>query len=489
MIWSVIIHGGAIPWNIVMSTRSNNKESNSVDQSVGPNSIGDVVLRSSSPVDAPITARLYLSYGIGMIGERIFRDTPALLLLVFMTNYLAIPAAMAGVAIFIPKLLVVFVDPIVGILSDRIRSPWGRRRPLMFFGAILTSASFLLLFCVPSIENVWWRAAYMSLMICFAFMAYALFSVPYLSMASEMTVKPAEHTRLMSIRVVFMAVGLCVGGYAGSVVQLGGGGLPGYRVLAVSFGIVCMATMFVTVFGTSRARQCPPDGNVLSLLEQFRMARSNTRYLLLLSVNALQKIAEGVGYGSFAYFIIYFVHKPVGAIGTIIVGTLTGQVLSQPLWVWLNGRWSRVRIYTIGIAMWIALLFLWLALADAPTWQLLLMGLGSGISAGGFLSVMLMMLADSISRDAETSGVKREGTYSGIWLATEKIGVAFGALIVGGVLSLFHFVPSAAGIGAAEPREAVVGIVIVYVGMNAFMYAASIIPVWLYGRYSEPHLA
>ena len=45
----------------------------------------------------------HLGFGLGMIGDRIFRDAPALLLLVFMTNYLAIPPALAGVAIFIPK--------------------------------------------------------------------------------------------------------------------------------------------------------------------------------------------------------------------------------------------------------------------------------------------------------------------------------------------------------------------------------------------------
>ncbi len=57
-------------------------------------------------------------FSLGMIGERIFRDAPALLLLLFMTDYLAIPPALAGVAIFIPKIVIAFVDPLVGTLSD-----------------------------------------------------------------------------------------------------------------------------------------------------------------------------------------------------------------------------------------------------------------------------------------------------------------------------------------------------------------------------------
>lgn len=430
--------------------------------------------------EVPISWPLYVGYGIGMIGERVFRDTPALLLLVFMTNYLDIPAAMAGTAIFLPKILVVFVDPLVGILSDRIRSPWGRRRPLMFVGGILSAASFLLFFNVPTIGNVWWRTAYMALMITLGFAAYSLFSVPYLSMASEMTTKSAEHTRLMAFRVGFMAVGLSIGGYSGAVVQLGGGGFAGYRLLAVAFGMVCLVSMLFTVFATGSARQCDPDGAPMGLIDQFRMARANKRYMLLILVNLLQKIGEGIGYGSFAYYIVYYIHQPIGVIGSIIVGTLTGQVLSQPLWVWLNGRMNRALVYTVGVVGWVASLGVWLVLIDAPVWKLVLMGVWTGIMGGGFLSVMLMMLADSISNDAEKKGIKREGTYSGIWLATEKVGAAAGAFLVGQVLGLFHFVSSSAGMDAAQPHEAVIGIAIVYVGINSVVYLASIYPVWRY---------
>jgi GPH family glycoside/pentoside/hexuronide:cation symporter len=391
---------------------------------------------------------------------------------------------MAGTAIFIPKIVVVFVDPLVGILSDRIRSPWGRRRPLMFAGAILIGASFIALFFVPAISDVLWRTAYMSLMITLGFASYSLFSVPYLSMASEMSTKAADHTRLMSVRVIFQAIGLSVGAFSGAVVQWGGGGLRGYRLLAMLFGVLCTLTMLTTVFGTSGARQCEPDGAPMGLMRQFQMARRNERYVQLLLVNVLQKIGEGIGLGCFAYFVVYYVHLPIGTIGPIVVGTLAGQIFSQPFWIWLNSRLRRPVVYTLGVVGWILMLGISLTLAGAPLWKMVLIGVGSGVTGGGFLGVMLMMLADSISSDAAATGVKREGTYSGIWLATEKIGLAVGALLVGAVLGLFHFVSSSAGMDTREPAEAVLGIAIVYSGVNSLVYAASILPVWRYARLS-----
>jgi hypothetical protein len=78
----------------------------------------------------------YLSYGVGMTGNQIMRDVPTAMLLFYMTNTLLIPAAFAGLAILLPKIWVVFADPLVGAWSDRTRSRWGARKPFLFWGSI-----------------------------------------------------------------------------------------------------------------------------------------------------------------------------------------------------------------------------------------------------------------------------------------------------------------------------------------------------------------
>jgi Na+/melibiose symporter-like transporter len=93
-----------------------------------------------------------------------------------------------------------------------------------------------------------------------------------------------------------------------------------------------------------------------------------------------------------------------------------------------------------------------------------------------------MMLADSIARDARETGVEREGTYSGIWLATEKIGFAFGALTVGLLLGLFGFKESTGGLEADQSHTAVIGIALIYAGINVGVYLLSIVPVLRYQR-------
>jgi GPH family glycoside/pentoside/hexuronide:cation symporter len=416
-------------------------------------------------------------FGLGMIGERIFRDAPALLLLLFMTDYLAIPPALAGVAIFIPKIAIALVDPLVGTFSDRLTTPWGRRRPLMLAGAVLASVGIVMFFHVPSLGGSLAEAAYMSLIVLLGFAGYSLFSVPYLTMASEVASTDQERRSVMSWRVVFMAAGLSISAFAGGVVQALGGGIQGYGRMAWIYGGVCLVTMLATVAATGRVAIVAGDPERVTLLDQVRMVAANKRYLNLLLVCFAQKLGEGVGYTSFAYFCIYVVDQPLSAFGLVVLASTAGQALAQPLWLRASRRVSPPTLYTIGVLGWCLNLMLWLLMKGQSQLWLIPLGLQAGASAGGFLMVTLGMLSNAMAADAEETGVNREGAYSGFWLAAEKLAFALGVLVVGIVLGAFGFVESANGAHAHQTPHAILGVGVAYCGVNMVIYLASIVAV------------
>jgi GPH family glycoside/pentoside/hexuronide:cation symporter len=421
-------------------------------------------------------------FSLGMIGDRIFRDAPALLLLLFMTNYLAIPPAMAGLAIFVPKILIVFVDPLVGTFSDSLHTRWGRRRPPMFFGALLASCGIILFFHVPHLATATAQAAYMSFIVFIAFTGYSLYSVPCLVMSSEIADGPEERRRVMSWRVGFMAVGLSFSAYAGAFVQHVGGGQAGYRIMSLTYAAICGITMLATVLSSGRLAVTEVEGATPGIFTQFRMVAGNKRYLTLLLAGFMQKLGEGVGYGSFAYFCIYVVHQDLAGIGNVVLASMAGQILTQPLWLRASQKYAATTLYTFGVFGWCLNLLLWLAMKGESSWWLIPLGLEAGAAAGGFLMVTLGMLSQVMAADTAETGQDREGVYSGIWLASEKLAFAGGALIVGVVLGLFGFQQSSGGTGQAQSDMAVLGIGVTYVGVNMLIYLGSIAAIRFHAR-------
>jgi GPH family glycoside/pentoside/hexuronide:cation symporter len=436
---------------------------------------------SSSQSGGLSTARLF-GFSIGMIGDRIFRDAPALLLMVFMTDYLAIPPAFAGAAIFIPKMLIIFVDPFVGTVSDRMNTRWGRRLPFMFVGSLLASLAIVMFFHVPRLSTPLLQAVYMSFMVLVGFTGYSLYSVPYLTMASEIADTDNERRKIMSWRVIFMALGLSLSAFAGGFMQMIGGGMTGYATMSWVYAAICLVTMLATVFAAGRAHGTRTDQIRLSLFGQFRLVAANERYLRLLLIGFLQKLGEGVGYGSFAYFCIYVVRQPLGGMGLVVLASTAGQVLAQPLWLRASRRWVPTTLYSVGVLGWCINLLLWLAMDGRSQLWLIPLGLQAGASAGGFLMVTLSMLSNTMAADAAESGENREGVYSGIWLASEKLAFALGALVVGIVMSLFGFLESANGVAVPQTQTAIMGIAVAYCGVNILVYLSSVLAAFRFAR-------
>jgi GPH family glycoside/pentoside/hexuronide:cation symporter len=257
--------------------------------------------------------------------------------------------------------------------------------------------------------------------------------------------------------------------------QWAGGGLKGYAIMSWVFGGICLVTMLSTVVATGGIVTAAGATERMPLLAQFRMVAANARYMRLIVLSFAQKLAEGVGYGSFAYFCIYVVHQPLAAIGLVVLSSTAGQVLAQPLWLRASRRWSAPTLYTVGVLGWCLNLLLWLAMKDQSQWWLIPLGLQGGAAAGGFLMVTLGMLSNAMAADAEETGVNREGVYSGFWLAIEKFAFAMGALVVSLVLWLFGFKESTNGAHTDQTALAVLGIAITYCGINMVVYLASIL--------------
>lgn len=416
-----------------------------------------------------------LRFGVGQLGAQLFRDTPAVLLPLFMTTMLAVPAWLAGLVVLIPKLWLIICDPAVGAWYDRKKEAGGRARFLMA-GAIGSSLSFAALFFTVSFSTPWIAAATICAIFFVGSTAFSIFSVPYLATASEMSSDPFERNRIIVMRMIFGSLGVLIGvGLPQLLIAHFGGGVRGWHLTSWIFAAICLVSMSITALGLRDVPTVRSAGPAGTLRELFAQVSGNQPFLGLLAATFLSNIGQALSYTVVGFIFLYKVGD-VSLIPAFILVMAVSSLAAKPLWLWLPRRIGKARCY-IGASMaWILVTASWILLGAAGTSKLAAGWFGAlplehllilaravviGVANGGFVLLALSIMTDTVDWQRRQGVAANEGVFSGIFSAAEKLAFAIGPLIAGLVMSFFGFAESQGG-PAPQPDSAVLGIVLLY---------------------------
>ncbi|HWU03690.1 MAG TPA: MFS transporter [Novosphingobium sp.] len=426
-------------------------------------------IQTCVPAVAPL--RLKLFYGVGQVGAQIFRDTPAVLLPLFMTTLLGVPAWMAGLAVLLPKLWVIFCDPLVGGWSDRLQPRRGRGG-FLATGAVLAALGFMALFLVTRYPSPFLAAVAVCLLFLLASTGFSAFSVPYLALAAELSADPHERTRILLYRMTFAIAGVLLGvGLAQPVVFHFGGGAHGWHVMAVLFGGVCLVSMLATALAFWRFRSPRPATPPLTLAGQLRVALANRPFRLLTLVHFIQSLGQASSYSVIGLVYLYAVRN-IAILPVFVLGMSAAGLLSQPYWLRSSRRHGKLRMFVVASGLWSLITITWIFVGLAGDSRLpggmrvedalvLLRGVLLGVVNSGFTLLAISMLTDTISHGQRNNDRSVEGGLAGIWSAAEKLAFAAGPALGGVLLSLSGYVSSTHGPVAQSP-QAILGILALY---------------------------
>ncbi|MEL4896220.1 MFS transporter [Crocosphaera sp. Alani8] len=158
------------------------------------------------------TERLYfttkLAYGAGDFGPAIAANILVFYLLFFFTNVAGLPPGLAGSILMIGKISDAINDPIIGVLSDKTRSRWGRRLPWILGGIIPFAFCYSLQWTIPQFSdnlnvNQWGLFIYYVVIGILFNIAYTTVNLPYTALTPELTQDYNERTSLNSFRFSF----------------------------------------------------------------------------------------------------------------------------------------------------------------------------------------------------------------------------------------------------------------------------------------------
>lgn len=391
-----------------------------------------------------------LAYGASAFGENLALNSINQLAFAVFNLTLLVSPTLVGIALALPRLLDLFLDPLIGGWSDRLRSRWGRRRPFIFVGTLLCAAVATGLWFFPAGRTptfyFWWLTAGSVAMA----VAYSVLIVPYGALGLELVADYHERTRLMGTRSLLHKAAGVVNQWLLKWVQVAGGGslVAGGRLCAPLIGVTIAALGIFTVWKTPE-RPVPTHALApprVPLLESWRLTLGRPDFLRLCLVQVLIVASLLVIDNTGFYLNVFYVNggdlgAGAGMKGWYGTALQAGGMLAIPGIVQLSHRYGKKRTLLLcTLLLGVGGIAKWFCYVPGAGWWLLL---PSALMAPGQVAVLVLipsMTADLCDLDEADSGARREGMYNAMLAWTIKSAISGSILLSGWVLSLTGWV-------------------------------------------------
>ncbi|MBF9067115.1 MFS transporter [Streptacidiphilus fuscans] len=417
-----------------------------------------------------------LRYAAGAWVTGTFGTVPGLLLLYYLTDTLAVPAAVAGAVVAVPKLGEVFLHAWVGRRVDATaRARPGRRargrRVWMACAGVGLSAGFALLFAAPTprgpLSAVWTALFFV---VCVG--AYSCFQVPYTAALAQVTTGSVQRVRFAAWRTaVYGLAVLACGALAPRIARHGTGQRAGYAVAGVVFGVLVLGAALTAAFSVpADAPAAPADtavdaGGPVTWRQQVALVRGSVRLRRLLGVQAGQSVATAMMLAGAQYFATYGLHD-AAATSVLMCCLVVPLLAAAPVWHAACRRGGAAGGLAVAVCLFGAGALALGAASVVPRAVVYGCVAVCGVGYAGMQTLGVSLLGDLIAAgDPKRPGHDRGtgmgtgGGTAGAWSAVEAAGTAVGPAVFSVLLALTGFVASAAGRSVVQPGAALAAIV------------------------------
>lgn len=418
-------------------------------------------MTEAEPEHRPLPIRTKLAFGIGASAESAIGIGFIAFNMLFYNNVLGLPAKLCGTAVMIALIFDAVSDPLIGAVSDRWRSRWGRRHPFLFASALPLGASFVAVYSPPDGLSqtglfLWltgWTIAMRQ--------SLTLYHVPHLALGAELSTDYIERTKVMSHNAlfgVFGGAGIYLLAWRWFDSQPGGtADATNYQAMAVLGGAFASAVILISAWFTRDRIPLmvtppapPPFGFGQFWREMGDCVRNHNYRVLLLGIVCLGA-ATGIRESISSYmnrFFWEFSYTDIGYFGLASPPAyILAFVLVATLHRTIDKRWTLVvGIFTVCVAAITPIsLRLWGAFpenGDPWVWRLLMLGTFTFYLGIALLSITAMSaLADVADEHEANTGRRQEGILYAARTFFSKVTQGLGYGIAGFIIDAIGFEP------------------------------------------------
>jgi len=379
-------------------------------------------------------------FGLPTLGTSFMLLLLMIYFLKFSTDVLLLAPAVMATLFGLSRIWDAVSDPLIGYVSDRTRSRWGRRRPWMLLSALPIACFFWMLWSPPSGLGSLGLTFWMGVGVFGFFTSVTAFYVPHQALGAELSIRYHDRTRIFGLR--YLGVGLGMACAMGAVGLLDEASDPRATAFAIA-GIAGLTTALLILFAASRLSERPEHlgRGATSPFAAFADVGNNPHARRLLFVLLIQSL----GFAMLAPMAPYYVEYVIGASGLLVrffVFYFVPAMVLIPLWIFLSRRFGKRNVWVFALCLTAlgsgSLFFLgegdgaWLCLAAVV--------MGAGTGCGQIMGPSAN--ADVIDYDEYRTGQRKEGAYSAVWSFISKAAGGIGFMVGGFALELSGYAPN-----------------------------------------------
>ncbi len=251
-----------------------------------------------------------VGYSLGDGSANLIFQMMMMFQLFFYTDVFGIKATAAGMILLVARVFDAFVDPMVGIISDRTNTRWGKYRPWVLWTAIPFAAFFILAFSTPDLSERG-KILYAGITYIMLMSVYSFNNTPYSSLGGVMTSNIKERTSISSIRFVTATIATFVvqGLTLPLVTKFGhGNAQKGWSSTILLFACVVVVLLVITFF-TTKERIKPPVNQKTSIKQDFKDIITNGPWKAMFALTLFLFVTLAMWGSSMSYYFNYVVDK------------------------------------------------------------------------------------------------------------------------------------------------------------------------------------
>jgi len=396
-----------------------------------------------------------IAYGFGDFASSMFWKLFSVYLLFFYTDVFGLSAAAVGTMFLITRIWDTALDPIIGIISDRTVTRWGKFRPYLIWMAIPFAIAGILTFSAFDF-TLSGKLIYAYITYTLMMMVYSAINVPYASLMGVMTANIKERTTLATFRFIFAFAGsILVLASAEPLVSLLGksdNGIDlkkGWHNTMIIYAVLA-AILFYFTFKWTKERVHPPKEQKISLKKDLLNLASNKPWFILLGAGVCTLIFNSLRDGSSIYYFKYYFTTqeafqiPLFSVAInystlyLVLGqaaNIIGVVLAKPI----SDKLGKKNTFLAAMSIASILSCIFFVFTPADVLFIFLFQFLISICAGSVFPLLWSMYADIVDYSEWKTGRRATGLIFSSSSMSQKLGWTLGGAITGWLLAYSGF--------------------------------------------------